>query len=86
MSLLMRMVTSELDRLYRDLMCSLRHSLPFVALVGGNWNQSTLCGLWCWNLNETSSNAWTTIGARLLITFNPLNIYYTSFSMPLGKN
>nr|DAW09866.1 MAG TPA: hypothetical protein [Caudoviricetes sp.] len=46
-----------------------------------------MCGLWCWNLNETSSNAWTTIGARLLINaFNPLNIYYTSFSMPLGKN
>lgn len=72
--------------IYRDLVCSLRPSRLLAALVGGNWNQSTLCGLWCWNLNETSSNAWTTIGARLLITFNPLNIYYTSFSMPLGKN
>lgn len=38
----------------------------FVALVGGNWNNSSRAGLWYWNFNETSSNTWTNIGARLL--------------------
>lgn len=37
-----------------------------IALVGGSWNQSALCGLWCWSLYETSSVAWATFGARLL--------------------
>lgn len=37
-----------------------------IALVGGDWYLSSLCGLWCWNLYDTSSVAWTTFGARLL--------------------
>lgn len=37
-----------------------------VALVGGNWNNTSRAGLWYWNLNEASSNTWTNIGARLL--------------------
>jgi len=37
-----------------------------VALVGGNYANSVKAGLWYWNLNEASSNAWTNIGARLL--------------------
>ena len=37
-----------------------------VPLVGGNWNHDSQAGLWCWNMNETSSNAWTNNGARLL--------------------
>ena len=39
------------------------------ALVGGQWNDTLKAGLWYWNVNETSSNAWTTIGARLLNLF-----------------
>lgn len=38
-----------------------------LALVGGRWTNGLNCGLWCWNCNETSSNAWTNIGARPLI-------------------
>lgn len=36
-------------------------------LVGGNWGNVSNAGLWYWNVNEASSNAWTTVGARLLI-------------------
>ena len=42
-------------------------------LVGGNWANSLAAGLWYWNVNETSSTAWTTVGARLLIK-NIINI------------
>lgn len=37
-----------------------------IALVGGRWHDGLKCGLWCWSLIETSSYAWTSIGARLL--------------------
>lgn len=39
------------------------------ALVGGAWSNGTEAGLWYWNVNEASSNAWTNVGARLLISF-----------------
>lgn len=42
-------------------------------LVGGNWGNVSNAGLWYWNVNEASSNAWTTVGARLLIK-NIINI------------
>ena len=42
-------------------------------LVGGNWTNDLKAGLWYWNVNETSSNAWTSVGARLLIK-NIINI------------
>lgn len=52
----------------RDLVCLLRSfRLLLLALVGGRWTNGLNCGLWCWNCNETSSNAWTNIGARPLI-------------------
>ena len=41
----------------------------FFALVGGNYTNGVKAGLWYWNLNETSTNSWTTIGARLLIWY-----------------
>ena len=43
--------------------------LYFRALVGGNWANGTNAGLWYWNVNEASSNTWTNVGARLLISF-----------------
>lgn len=43
--------------------------LCFFALVGGAWSNGTKAGLWYWNVNEASSNAWTNVGARLLISF-----------------
>ena len=55
--------------LIRDLMCFVSGqsiSRSSLALVGGNWNNTSRAGLWYWNLNEASSNAWTNIGARLL--------------------
>ena len=39
------------------------------ALVGGAWSIGAGAGLWYWNVNEASSNAWTNVGARLLISF-----------------
>lgn len=38
-------------------------------LVGGNYANTLKAGLWYWNFNEASSNAWTNIGARLLNLF-----------------
>lgn len=37
-----------------------------IALVGGNWADSLGAGLWFWGVDGLSSNAWTTVGARLL--------------------
>lgn len=37
------------------------------ALVGGAWPNSSLCGLWCWNVHNVSSVTWESNGARLLI-------------------
>lgn len=45
------------------------------ALVGGKWNDVSKAGLWYWNLNEASSNAWTNIGARLLDLILGLGVY-----------
>lgn len=42
-------------------------------LVGGDWAYGLSAGLWYWNVNEASSIAWTTVGARLLIK-NIINI------------
>ena len=41
--------------------------LVSTTLVGGHWNDSVRCGLWYWNLNGTSSEVWTNVGARLLM-------------------
>ena len=38
----------------------------FVARVGGNVNYGTYCGLWYWNLSNTSSTASWACGARVL--------------------
>lgn len=53
----------------------------FFALVGGNWNNTLKAGLWYWNFNEASSNAWTTIGARLLSLIMGLDVYECCFTM-----
>ena len=39
-----------------------------IALVGDNWFHDSQAGLWCWNMNDISSNVWTGHGARLLKT------------------
>lgn len=41
--------------------------LCFDTLVGGNWANGSNAGLWALTVNETSSNANTGYGARLLI-------------------
>lgn len=47
-----------------------------------NWNNTTNAGLFYFNANNTSSNANTNIGARLLVC-----IYHcVGFSTPLGEN
>ena len=47
-----------------------------IALVGGYWGSTARAGLWYWNVNEASSNAWTNVGARLLIFINYLHIIF----------
>ena len=37
-----------------------------IALVGGAWPDSSLCGLWCWLVHSISSSTWEGDGARLL--------------------
>ena len=48
-------------------MCRTPFFTRVFTLVGGNWGNVSNAGLWYWNVNEASSNAWTTVGARLLI-------------------
>ena len=54
-------------------MCRTPFFTRVFTLVGGNWGNVSNAGLWYWNVNEASSNAWTTVGARLLIK-NIINI------------
>ena len=44
-----------------------RFLLGFFALVGGFWLSASAVGCWCWIFAYTSSEAWVTLGARLLI-------------------
>ena len=44
-----------------------RFLLCFFALVGGFWLSASAVGCWCWIFAYTSSEAWVTLGARLLI-------------------
>ena len=56
----------------------------YFALVGGNYTNGVKAGLWYWNLNETSTNSWTTIGARLLIMVFDVCEYLFNFSALVG--
>lgn len=38
-----------------------------VALVGGNWNNTSRAGLWLWAMNKASTDTNTNFGARLII-------------------
>lgn len=40
----------------KGIWCVLTQLLLLVVAVGGNWNNTTNCGLWYWNCNYTSSN------------------------------
>lgn len=50
--------------------------------VGGNWNNTSNAGLFYFNANNTSSNANTNIGARLLVC----TYHCVGFPTPLGEN
>lgn len=67
------MPLAVLDLLYCGTWCGLYLFFTTDTLVGGNWANSLNAGLWYWNVNESSSNAWTSVGARLLIK-NIINI------------
>ena len=72
----------------RDLVCNspdFGRSFLRVARVGGNSNNGANCGLWYWNLNNTSSNANWNCGARVFI-FEIIIILYTSFSLAHAKD
>ena len=53
--------------------------------LGGNWNNGSGDGLFAFNSNNTSSNANTNNGGRLLNCKDNIDIC-VAFSLPLGKN
>ena len=40
-----------------------------IAIFGSRWSDGAFCGLWCWNLNSSSSWASVNISSRLLANF-----------------
>lgn len=66
----MRGLTSVLDYLICSLglgVCEYPLAVISIALVGGSYALTLKAGLWSWNFDGTSSNAWANIGARLII-------------------
>ena len=55
-----------------DLVCFVLRFCP-VLLVGGNYSNNDNAGLWYWNLNNSSSNTNSNLGARHL-NFHDINI------------
>lgn len=55
-----------LNLFFRNLVCMSAFYNAF-ALVGGGFAEDLLAGLWCWTMNNTSSNVAINIGARLII-------------------
>jgi len=54
-----------------------------VLMVGGNYGNGSNAGLFYFNANNSSSNANSNIGARLLVF---LDFHRAGFSSPLGEN
>ena len=48
-------------------MASTVRLLAFALVGGGYTTDDVRCGLWCWTFDNTSSNTYTSYGARLLI-------------------
>lgn len=55
-----------------------------LAQFGGSWSNGANAGVSYWNLNNSSSNANSNNGARLLISI--FNVFSILCSLPLGKN
>ena len=71
--------------MYRDLVClGSVLDVSLLVLVGGNYNNTTSAGLWCWSCTNTSSNSNSNIGSRLLI-FRNIKSLHTIFLAPWQK-